>query len=76
LNAKVDFSTDCFLSDEGKVERCKGSLMSNRGVTNLDYKRRTASTYFNFKLNLINLILFLVVEPLNITGNTDATCRI
>lgn len=78
LNAKVDFSQPIKFSDEGKlnVGALYEELMfdaSNRGVTNLDYKRKTTSTYVEFqtKFNKFNFILGGRAEDYNISGNTD-----
>ncbi|CAH0334953.1 hypothetical protein FVB9288_00570 [Flavobacterium sp. CECT 9288] len=78
LNAKVDFSQPIKFSDEGKlnVGALYEELMfdaSNRGVTNLDYKRKTTSTYVEFqtKFDKFNFILGGRAEDYNISGNTD-----
>jgi outer membrane receptor protein involved in Fe transport len=44
-------------------------------VTNLDYKRRTASTYLEFqtKFDKFNFILGGRAEDYKITGNTDVS---
>ena len=75
MNAKVDYSQPIAFSDEGKLN--VGALYeellfdaSNRGVTNLDYKRRTASTYLEFqtKFDKVNFILGGRAEDYKITG--------
>ncbi|MGZ9675172.1 TonB-dependent receptor domain-containing protein [Flavobacterium sp. GNP001] len=77
-NGKVDFSQPFDFSDEGKLSI--GALYeellfdtSNRGITNLEYKRRTAASYFEVqtKFDKLNFIVGGRAEDYNITGNTD-----
>ncbi|SDH97350.1 Outer membrane protein beta-barrel family protein [Flavobacterium omnivorum] len=77
-NAKVDFSQPIKFSDEGKVSL--GALYeellfdaASRGVTNLEYKRRTAASYVEVqtKFDKMNFIVGGRAEEYNITGKTD-----
>lgn len=77
-NVKADYSQPLKFSDEGKLSF--GALYeellfeaASKGVTNLDYKRRTAASYVELqsKFDKINFILGGRAEDYNITGNTD-----
>ncbi|WP_339657099.1 TonB-dependent receptor [Flavobacterium frigidarium] len=77
-NVKADYSQPLKFSDEGKLSF--GALYeellfeaASKGVTNLDYKRRTAASYIELqsKFDKINFILGGRAEDYNITGNTD-----
>lgn len=77
-NVKADYSQPFKFSDEGKLSF--GALYeellfeaASKGVTNLDYKRRTAASYIELqsKFDKINFILGGRAEDYNITGNTD-----
>ncbi|SHL94480.1 TonB-dependent receptor domain-containing protein [Flavobacterium xanthum] len=77
-NAKVDFSQPIKFSDEGKLSL--GALYeellfdaASRGVTNLEYKRRTAASYVEVqtKFDKMNFIVGGRAEEYNITGKTD-----
>jgi hypothetical protein len=77
-NFKFDYSQPIKFSDEGKLSF--GSLYeellfdaASKGVTNLDYKRRTAASYIELqsKFDKVNFILGGRAEDYNITGKTD-----
>lgn len=77
-NVKADYSQPLKFSDEGKLSF--GALYeellfeaASKGVTNLDYKRRTTASYIELqsKFDKINFILGGRAEDYNITGNTD-----
>ena len=77
-NAKFDYSQPMKFSDEGKISF--GALYeellfdaASKGVTNLDYKRRTAASYLEFqtKFDKVNFIVGGRAEDYNITGKTD-----
>ncbi|MEZ7514248.1 TonB-dependent receptor domain-containing protein [Flavobacterium frigidarium] len=77
-NVKADYSQPLKFSDEGKLSF--GVLYeellfeaASKGVTNLDYKRRTAASYIELqsKFDKINFILGGRAEDYNITGNSD-----
>lgn len=77
-NVKADYSQPLKFSDEGKLSF--GALYeellfeaASKGVTNLDYKRRTAASYIELqsKFDKINFILGGRAEDYDITGNTD-----
>jgi outer membrane receptor protein involved in Fe transport len=75
-NFKFDYSQPIKFSDEGKLSF--GSLyeelllMQQVKVTNLDYKRRTASYIeLQSKFDKVNFILGGRAEDYNITGKTD-----
>lgn len=79
-NAKFDYSQPIKFSDEGKVSF--GSLYeellfdaASKGVTNLEYKRRTAASYIELqtKFDKVNFILGGRAEDYNITGKTEET---
>ncbi|SER58631.1 Outer membrane receptor for ferrienterochelin and colicins [Flavobacterium frigoris] len=79
-NFKFDYSQPIKFSDEGKLSF--GSLYeellfdaSSKGVTNLDYKRRTAASYLEVqsKFDKVNFILGGRAEDYNITGKTNTT---
>ncbi|SEA90006.1 Outer membrane receptor for ferrienterochelin and colicins [Flavobacterium gillisiae] len=76
-NFKFDYSQPIKFSDEGKLSF--GSLYeellfdaASKGVTNLDYKRRTAASYIELqsKFDKVNFILGGRAEDYNITGTT------
>jgi hypothetical protein len=78
-NFKFDYSQPLKFSDEGKLSF--GSLYedllfetASKGVTNLDYKRRTAASYVEVqtKFDKVNFIVGGRAEDYNITGKTDA----
>jgi hypothetical protein len=78
LNFKIDYSQALKILDEGKVSM--GTFVDelsfetqNFGVTNLDYKRRTASGYLEFqaKYKKFDFIIGGRAEDYRITGNTD-----
>ncbi|MEZ7503801.1 TonB-dependent receptor domain-containing protein [Flavobacterium sp. Arc2] len=77
-NFKFDYSQPIKFSDEGKLSF--GSLYeellfdaASKGVTNLDYKRRTAASYVELqsKFDKVNFILGGRAEDYNITGKTE-----
>ena len=77
-NGKFDYSQPMKFSDEGKISF--GALYeellfdaASKGVTNLDYKRRTAASYLEFqtKFDKVNFIVGGRAEDYNISGNTD-----
>jgi hypothetical protein len=77
-NFKFDYSQPIKFSNEGKLSF--GSLYeellfdaASKGVTNLDYKRRTAASYIELqsKFDKVNFILGGRAEDYNITGKTD-----
>jgi hypothetical protein len=77
-NAKFDYSQPIKFSDEGKVSF--GGLFedllfdaASKGITNLEYKRRTTASYLEFqtKFDKVNFILGGRAEDYNITGKTD-----
>ncbi|MEZ7497223.1 TonB-dependent receptor [Flavobacterium sp. Arc3] len=77
-NFKFDYSQPIKFSDEGKLSF--GSLYeellfdaASKGVTNLDYKRRTAASYIELqsKFDKVNFILGGRAEDYNITGKTE-----
>ncbi|MDG1870770.1 MAG: outer membrane beta-barrel family protein, partial [Flavobacterium sp.] len=77
-NVKADYSQPLKFSDEGKLSF--GALYeellfeaASKGVTNLDYKRRTTASYIELqsKFDKINFILGGRAEDYNITGNSD-----
>ena len=77
-NFKFDYSQPIKFSDEGKLSF--GSLYeellfdaASKGVTNLDYKRRTAASYIELqsKFDKVNFILGGRAEDYNITDKTD-----
>ncbi len=77
-NFKADYSQPLKILDEGKMSF--GTLYEelffktkNEGITNLDYQRRTASTYLEFqaKLKKIDFILGGRAEDYDISGKTD-----
>jgi hypothetical protein len=79
-NLKFDYSQPIKFSDEGKLSF--GSLYeellfdaASKGVTNLDYKRRTAASYIEMqsKFDKVNFILGGRAEDYNITGKTNTT---
>ena len=74
----LQYTSPFKFSDEGKLSF--GALYeellfeaASKGVTNLDYKRRTAASYIELqsKFDKINFILGGRAEDYNITGNTD-----
>ncbi|NRT11013.1 TonB-dependent receptor domain-containing protein [Flavobacterium sp. 14A] len=77
-NAKVDYSQPIKFSDEGKLSF--GALYeellfeaASKGITNLDYTRKTAASYIEVqsKFNKMNFVVGGRAENYNITGNTD-----
>jgi hypothetical protein len=77
-NFKVDYVQPIQIFEEGKLsfgglyEQLNFETQSF-GVTNLDYNRRTASTYLEFQTSYqkINFILGTRAENYNISGKTD-----
>jgi outer membrane receptor protein involved in Fe transport len=75
-NFKFDYSQPIKFSDEGKLSfgsLYEELLAASKGVTNLDYKRRTAASYIELqsKFDKVNFILGGRAEDYNITGKTD-----
>jgi hypothetical protein len=79
-NFKFDYSQPIAFSDEGKLSfGSLHELMSfqtqNRGVTNLDYQRKTTSGYFELqtKFKSMSFILGGRAEDYDISGKTNTT---
>ena len=79
-NFKFDYSQPIAFSDEGKISF--GSLYEdlafqtqNRGVTNLDYQRKTTAGYFELqtKFKSMSFILGGRAEDYSISGKTNNT---
>jgi hypothetical protein len=79
-NFKFDYSQPIAFSDEGKISF--GSLhealyfeTQNRGVTNLDYERKTTAGYFELqtKFKSMSFILGGRAEDYSISGKTNTT---
>ncbi len=79
-NFKFDYSQPIAFSDEGKVSF--GSLheelsfqTQNRGVTNLDYQRKTTAGYFEMqtKFKSLSFIVGGRAEDYSISGKTNTT---
>lgn len=77
-NFKFDYSQPIKFSDEGKLSF--GGLYEellfdaeSKGITNLDYKRRTAASYVELQTTFekFNFIVGGRAEDYNITGKTD-----
>jgi hypothetical protein len=77
-NFKFDYSQPIAFSDEGKLSF--GSLhevlsfqTQNKGITNLDYQRKTTAGYFELqtKFKKLSFILGGRAEDYNITGKTN-----
>lgn len=79
-NFKIDYSQPLKILDKGKLSF--GSLYEellfetkNRGITNLDYKRRTASTYIELQSTYkkFDFIVGTRAEDYDISGKTGTT---